>query len=136
MTIIHHGESIPLPIFSTLPCFEPKHVFYDNLSGSFGDHRKSLAILIGILGDENLDFLATVGIFWRVKSDLHVETVGISTLAELGKYEICKQLEGGYHIDHALTKKQKIIFSALKITTKEVEEEARKICDVLNKTGQ
>lgn len=58
-----------------------------------------------------------------------------AALGELGKYEICKQLEGGYHIDHALTKKQKIILSALNIKVKEVEEEASKICSTLNKNN-
>ena len=55
-----------------------------------------------------------------------------AALGELEKYEISRQGNGKYHIDHPLTKNQRTIMKALHLSKDEVTEEANKICDQIN----
>ena len=52
-------------------------------------------------------------------------------ICELEKYEIVQQLNGTFHIDHPLTKRQKVLFSMLNLSQKEVEAEAVKLCEIM-----
>lgn len=55
-----------------------------------------------------------------------------AAIAELEKYEISRQGNGKYHIDHPLTKQQRKIMEALHLDKDEVKNEAQKICDQIN----
>lgn len=55
-----------------------------------------------------------------------------AAIAELEKYEISRQGNGKYHIDHPLTKQQRKIMDAFHLDKDEVKNEAQKICDQIN----
>ena len=55
-----------------------------------------------------------------------------AAIAELEKYEISRQGNGKYHIDHPLTKQQRIIMEALHLNEDEVKDETQRLCDQIN----
>ncbi len=52
-------------------------------------------------------------------------------ICELEKYEIVQQLNGTFHIDHTLTKRQRELFRMLNLSQNEVESEATKLCKIM-----
>ena len=51
---------------------------------------------------------------------------------ELEKYEIVQQLNGVFHVDHPLTRRQKDLFKMLNLSPNEVETEAANICKIMS----